>query len=314
MSFFSKINSGFIAKIEKIERLSSRVIRLLIKAPLLANQAEIGQIFRLQNYHALADKKDGNLLAMEGVPLTAIAVDRATGIIESIALEVGASTKLIQNFKLGEPCIFMGPSGKPTEISTNETVVLIGGGRGNLPLTAIAKAFKDKGCYVIFFAGYREASEITAAEKMKNSCNKIIFAVDPLAPLYSAAGNCEYFSGSVVDALRDYFTKNPQKIDRILTIGNDKMMHEIAKLRHQKTVKSISDAPIAITSLNAPMQCMMKGVCSQCLQKRKNEKGEEEYFYACGQQDQDMDKFDFEHLHQRCAQNSLLEKTSNSIV
>jgi hypothetical protein len=55
---------------------------------------------------------------------------------------------------------------------------------------------------------------------------------------------------------------------------------------------------------------MLKGVCSQCLQKRKNEKGEEEYFYSCGGQDQNMDKFDFVNLHNRCEQNSLAEKVS----
>jgi NAD(P)H-flavin reductase len=202
----------------------------------------------------------------------------------------------------------MGPSGKPTEIPRNETVVFVGGGRGNLPLTALGKAFIANGCKVIFFAGYRKAEEISLSEQMKKSCEKLIYAVEE-----KTASNL-YFQGNVVDALRDYFTKNPQKIDRIFAIGNDKMMHEIAKLRHQKTVKSISDAPIAITSLNAPMQCMMKGVCSQCLQKRKNEKGEEEYFYACASQDQSMDQLNFEHLHHRCQQNSLLEKTASLFI
>ena len=86
------------------------------------------------------------------------------------------------------------------------------------------------------------------------------------------------------------------------------MMHEIAKLRHQNIIPAISNAPIAITSLNAPMQCMLKGVCSQCLQKRVNEKGEVEYFYSCAEQDQDMDRLDFEHLKARCKQNSMMEK------
>jgi hypothetical protein len=73
-------------------------------------------------------------------------------------------------------------------------------------------------------------------------------------------------------------------------------------------VPSISNAKVAITSLNAPMQCMLKGVCSQCLQKRMNEKDEEEYFYSCANQDQNIDKLDFGHLHNRCEQNSLAEK------
>ncbi len=118
------------------------------------------------------------------------------------------------------------------------------------------------------------------------------------------------FEGSIIKVLEKYFIENPQKIDRIFTIGNNRLMHEVAKLRHVGKVESLKDAPIAVTSLNSPMQCMLKGVCSQCLQKRRNEKGEEEYFYSCANQDQNMDKFDFEHLHNRCDQNSLSEKVS----
>ena len=88
------------------------------------------------------------------------------------------------------------------------------------------------------------------------------------------------------------------------------MMHKIAKLRQENLVHSLTQAPIAITSLNAPMQCMLKGVCSQCLQKKVNDRGEEEYFYACSNQDQNMDKLDFAHLHNRCEQNYLAEKIS----
>jgi hypothetical protein len=59
---------------------------------------------------------------------------------------------------------------------------------------------------------------------------------------------------------------------------------------------------------------MLKGVCAKCLQKRKNERGEDEYFYACAKQDQDLDNFDFKMLHQRCEQNSLPEKVARMWV
>lgn len=300
--FLSRINSEFLVTIEKVERLSNHVCEVFIKAPLLAKQTKIGHIFRLQNFHALAAKVGDQVLAMEGVPLTALSVDVVSGIITAVAIEAGASSSLIKNFKAGEPCVFMGPSGKPTEIAQNETVVLIGGGRGNQPLTAIAASYKANGCRVIFFAGYRKNSKIVRLKKMQDSCDLLICAIE------EEVAESQHFQGSVIDALKDYFTKNPQKIDRIFTIGNDQMMHEIAKLRQENSVESISNAPIAITSLNAPMQCMLKGVCSQCLQKRQNEKGEMEYFYACGDQDQNMDRLDFTHLHNRCEQNSLGEK------
>ncbi|MFM2200429.1 MAG: hypothetical protein RL769_484, partial [Pseudomonadota bacterium] len=170
------------------------------------------------------------------------------------------------------------------------------------PLTALAEEFSKNGCKVIFFAGYRQESYIVNLSRMKKSCQQLIIAVE------ENSDKNEFFQGNVIEAIKDFFQKNPQKINRIFTIGNDNLMHEIAKLRHQNIVKEFAQAQYAIASLNAPMQCMMKGVCAQCLQKKTNNSGEVEYFYCCANQDQSMDEIDFEHLHNRCQQNSLLEK------
>ena len=325
--FLQKINEHFTVKIAAINRLSDHVVEVLVHAPLLAQQTQIGQIFRLQNYHALAKKTGGQLLAMEGIPVTALSVDTVSGIISGIVVETGGSASLIKNFKPHEPCIFMGPSGKPTEIAKNETVLLIGGGRGNMPLTAIAQAYKQNGCKIIFCAGYRKNSFITRQKEMEKFSDILIYAVEEEVPNVKLhRPQDQQYQGTVIDALKKYFaekgevleknlalqkktpSQNQQKIDRIFTIGSDKMMAAIAKLRHEGSIFSLTAAPIAITSLNAPMQCMLKGVCSQCLQKRKNDAGEMEYFYSCASQDQNMDKLDFAHLHARCEQNSLQEK------
>lgn len=302
--FWDKINSEFLVRIEKVERLSEHVVEVFVRAPLLAKQTEVGQIFRLQNYHALAARVGDQLLAMEGVAVTALSVDREVGIISGIVVETGGSTSLIKNFKAGEPCVFMGPSGKPTEIPRDETVVFIGGGRGNQPLTALAEAFSANGCRVLFFAGYRKKSYIVREERMKKSCAELLISIE------DEKAEASYFQGSVIELVKDYFSKSTTKIDRIFTISNDRLMSEVAKLRHQKIIPAFAQAQFAIASLNSPMQCMLKGVCSQCLQKRKNDQGEDEYFYSCADQDQNIDRFDFAHLHNRCEQNSLAEKVS----
>lgn len=292
----------FLVKIEKIERLSDHVVEVFIKAPLLSQQTKVGQIFRLQNYHALAKKVGDQIMAMEGVAITALAIDREHGIISGIILEVGGSTSLIKHLKAGEPCVLMGPSGTPTEIPQNETVVFVGGGRGNQPLTALAEAFIGNGCKVIFFAGYRKNSFIVREERMKKFSTDLLISIEDEEPQTGR------FHGSVIDSMKNYFSKNSPKVDRLFTIGNDRLMHEVARLRHE--IPALKAAPVSITSLNAPMQCMMKGVCSQCLQKREGENGEMEYFYSCAQQDQNSDKLDFAHLHSRCEQNSLSEKVT----
>ena len=301
---YKKYQEDFLVNILRIDRLSENVVEIYIKSKLLANQTQVGQIFRLHNYHALALESQEQTLAMEGVVVTALAIDKEVGVISGIVVETGGSSSLIKNFKAGEPCVFMGPSGKPTEIPHNETVVLVGGGRGNQPLTALAEAFRGNGCKVLFFAGYRHKNYIVRQERMQKCCDELIISIE------DEVVQNGYFQGNVIDSIKNYFTKNKIKIDRVFAIGNDNLMHNVARLRHENIVEEFADAQYSITSLNAPMQCMMKGVCGQCLQKKKNIDGKFEYFYSCANQDQSMDNVDFEHLHARCEQNSLLEKTT----
>ena len=60
------------------------------------------------------------------------------------------------------------------------------------------------------------------------------------------------------------------------------------------------------------MQCMMKEVCAQCLQKHVDPKtGKETVVFSCFNQDQLLDCVDWDHLHQRLTQNTVQEKLSN---
>ena len=58
-------------------------------------------------------------------------------------------------------------------------------------------------------------------------------------------------------------------------------------------------------SINSPMQCMMKGICGQCIQKTNDENG---YRFSCTGQDFDAGSIDFKCLNNRLSQNSLFEK------
>ena len=64
------------------------------------------------------------------------------------------------------------------------------------------------------------------------------------------------------------------------------------------------------------MQCMMKEVCGQCLQKQVNPQtgSESDPVFTCFNQDQHMDCVDFANLRQRLKTNSLAEKLSNRLL
>ena len=66
---------------------------------------------------------------------------------------------------------------------------------------------------------------------------------------------------------------------------------------------------LAIGSINSPMQCMLKEICAQCLQPHRDpETGETSYVFSCFNQDQPLDRVDFQALNERLKQNSLAEK------
>jgi len=66
---------------------------------------------------------------------------------------------------------------------------------------------------------------------------------------------------------------------------------------------------VAIGSINSPMQCMMKEICAQCLQKHVDPQTGRELVpvFSCFNQDQELDRVDFENLHDRLSMNSVLE-------
>lgn len=307
-SGFTKINNDFLVKINKIKHLSDSLNEVEVRAPLLVKRTEIGHIFRLQNYYNLSEKLKDQTLAMEGMAITATKVDKNNGLISGTLLDYGGSTSLVRYFKEGEPCVFMGPGGKKTEIFKNETVLLIGSGRGNAVLSRMAEKFKDNGCKVILCLSYKDSALVNDIEGSQKFSDILILSV--LNGIDSKLKRSkDFFSGKeLVTCLKEYFSENKQEIDRVFVIGNDKIMKKIADVRKDSTIDVIAQCKSMIVSLNAPMQCMMKGVCSQCLQKRKGANGSDEYYYSCASQDQESDVVDFEHLTNRCDQNKLQEK------
>jgi len=97
---------------------------------------------------------------------------------------------------------------------------------------------------------------------------------------------------------------------RFIVIGSDRMMAAVARARHE--VMHLDKAHVAIGSINSPMQCMMKEICAQCLQRHVDpETGKESFVFSCHNQDQLLDRVDWKHLNDRLRQNSVQEKQTN---
>ncbi|MGR9100813.1 MAG: pyridine nucleotide-disulfide oxidoreductase, partial [Gammaproteobacteria bacterium] len=320
--FQKRLDEAFLAHIVEVKRLTPTIIEVIVKAPLAAKKFCPGQFYRVQNFEALAPVKEGTVLSTEGIALTGAWVDKDNGLISLIALEMGSSTRLCATWKTGDPIIVMGVTGAPTDIPSGKTVLLIGGGLGNAVLFSIGKALRSAGNQVIYFAGYRNRQDLFKVEDIEAASDLIVWAVDDRPgnePIPVTRPQDKTFVGNIVEAMVAYaegkLGDTPihlDDVDHLIVIGSDRMMAAVKAARFDALKPYLKKSHAAIGSINSPMQCMMKGVCAQCLCKHTDpETGETSFVYSCYNQDQELDKVDFENLHARLRQNSVQEKLSS---
>ena len=314
--FFAHLNNELRATVHDVIRLTPSIVEVVVKAPQAARRFRPGQFYRLQNYETNAIKVDGTQLTMEGLALTGAWVDAKRGLISTIILEMGGSADLCMLLEPGEPVILMGPTGSPTEIPSDETVILIGGGLGNAVLFSIGQALRRAGSKVLYFAGYKKMIDRYKAEEIKAAADIVVWCCDEHPGFQPNRPQDRAFVGNIVQGITAYArgALGQQQIavhdaDRIIAIGSDKMMAAVAEARHAVLKPYLKPHHFAIGSINSPMQCMMKEICSQCLQPQVNpETGAITYVFSCFNQDQPLDRVDFEGLSARLNQNSLQEK------
>ncbi len=314
-----RIDDELGATVSEVRRLAPSIVEVIVRAPRAARKFQPGQFYRLQTYERFAPRIDGSALTMEGLALTGAWTDPERGLLSLIVLEMGASSKLCATLAPGDPVIVMGPTGRPTEIAARERVLLAGGGLGNAVLFSIARAFRDAGSHVLYFAGYRRREFLFKQEDIEAATDQIIWATDDGPPIAPRRPQDRAFSGNIVDAMHAYAKGELggrevelDQIDRIIAIGSDGMMNAVARARHGVLASYLKSSHRAIGSINSPMQCMMKEVCAQCLQRQVDPlTGEERMVYTCFDQDQPLDRVDFAHLRQRLRQSSVQEKLTD---
>jgi NAD(P)H-flavin reductase len=226
---------------------------------------------------------------------------------------MGGSSRLCATLQPGEPVVVMGPTGAPTEIPKNETVLLAGGGLGNAVLFSIAKALKDNGCKVIYFAGYKKKEDVFKRDEIEAGTDQVIWSVDAGEPILPRRPQDLGFVGNIVQSMLWYAQSNDLKpVSRIIAIGSDGMMRAVKEARHGVLAPYLNPEHVGIGSINSPMQCMMKQVCAQCLQRHVDPAtGKESFVFSCFNQDQKLDEVDFLNLRARLRQNTVLEKLTN---
>ncbi|EOA62091.1 pyridine nucleotide-disulfide oxidoreductase family protein [Anaplasma phagocytophilum str. CRT53-1] len=310
--FFSDINRLFSSQIVKVISLTDNIVEIVVRSPLAAANFQPGQFYRLQN---LGRNNHPNL-EMECLAVTGAYVDKENGTVSVVVLDVGGSSRLCKHLQPGQSISLMGPTGSPTHIPHNENVMLIGGGVGNAVLFSIGEAMLTQQCKVLFFAGFKSESSIFGRQQIEYASDVAVWCCET-GKFQPQRPDDKFFYGNILAAIEAYYNDPQTKItlnsiDRIIMVGSSGMMAALQRAISGKFKHMFKSNIKIVASINSPMQCMMKEICGQCIQKHVDPlTGEERFVYSCVNQDQCANKVDFDFLQDRLKQNSVLEKCTS---
>src|SRR6185437_5235278 len=183
-----------------------------------------------QNFEINSRVIEGTRLCMEGIALTGAWVDKEKGLLSLIALEMGVSTRLLAALKRGD--------------------------------------------HVVYFAGYKNGVDLFKQDEIEVATDQVVWTTDTGAEIAPRRPQDRHFRGNIVQAMLAYAEGRLggeryklRDVKRIIAIGSDRMMNAVREARHGVLAPHLDPKHVGIASINSPMQCMMKEVCAQCLQK-----------------------------------------------
>lgn len=320
--FANEMTTLFSARVHQISRLTEQVIQLEIKAPLAAHHFKPGQFYRLQNFETYAPRLDHTLLQMEPLALAVASCDKEQNLLRFIVTEDSASAKLCATLKPGEPVSLMGPTGARAKTpSEHETILIIGNQTSFSLLLSYGHALREAKNRVIYVATLSSSKDIYCREEIETVTDHIVWitAKDHITSLRKQ--DDALMSDQAIITLADYVNeKIPghkphfllRDVDRIYVVGDALLLKQFQAARHTSLKEHLIKDPKVLGAVYGNMQCMLKGVCAQCLQWQIDpETGHRtKAVFACSWQDQPLEIIDIDHMAARAQQNRLLEKLS----
>ncbi|KAA6321239.1 Glutamate synthase [NADPH] small chain, partial [termite gut metagenome] len=150
------------------ERLSEKVFKLEVEAPLIAKSRRAGHFVIVR----VGEKG-------ERIPLTIAEANVQKGTITLVIQEVGLTSKRLGELKTGDYITdVVGPLGQATHIENFGTVVCAGGGVGIAPMLPIVQALKAAGNKVITVLAGRTKELIILEKEMRESSDEVIIMTD----------------------------------------------------------------------------------------------------------------------------------------
>lgn len=321
-AFRAKMQDLLSARVLSVQRHRPNLVEISVRAPLAAKQYQAGQFFRVQNFETAAPVLGNTRLQTEAMAMLGAKVDAEAGTIKFLVSEYGASSRLFATLKVGDPLSVMGPTGAKTPIPKNETVMIIGERLGAIEMLSLAPVLKAAGNRVLYVACLQTADELFSQTALESCSDAILWVTasgEKIMP--QRPQDCSY-SGDLETALSLYARGELSQglpaialetVNRVLIMGSTQLMREVQQARHSELKMHFSENTQFTASVHSTMQCMLKGVCAQCLQWQIDPvtKQRTKAVFACSWQAQPIDIIDIDNLDERLSQNHLQERLAN---
>lgn len=295
--FREKIHDAFRSRVISVEEISDGTLELKVYSPLAASHFYPGQFYRIQTYESLVETVGDTLLHMEALALIGIKRPDDKGILTFISHKKGVSSTLVERFKSGDRLSLMGPTGAKLPLPTTGFIFVVGSEFARIHILSIGYELKRRGVKLVFFS---LNDSLLCDDEVQTLCYQIITIKN---------------SNEIVDALAHWSAdenNQPAQVKQIQCFVSADCVRLLQQARQTDVLSRYTEVTYT-AAVFGPMQCMLKGVCAQCLQWQIDPTTGQrtKAVYACSWQNQPLELIDTINLEERSQLNSVQEVLSS---
>ena len=316
--FLADMDDRFTARVVEVKRDNPAMVELWVRAPMAARNFRAGQFFRLQTFESLSPVVQDTRLQIPLITVSGTGVDNDC--IRLMVLQWGAGPRLVGRLQPGDPLVLMGPTGAPTDMPTNRTIMVVAGRWGAAVMLDIGAALRAAGNRVLYVAAFGAAGDVDHQDELEAGADQIIWctAKDDLITARRPQ-DVTLQATDMIDVVRRYAAGEigPATggiplgdVDRIMVMGGTGLLKGFQAAVKGELKALVAEGCDAFGTVGSPMQCMLQGVCAQCLQWQIDpETGERTRpVFSCAGQDQPLTWIDLDNLSARQQQNRLSDR------
>lgn len=289
------IHDSLSPTIHKIEPFGSGV-RITIHAKAFVARYQIGQFYRLSQ----PGSTQGH------INLWPDHVDVSSGLLTFTLDEMTHKRLDVASWQIGMAVHLMGPSGVRMRIPDEKTEVLIvADALHALKAVAMARAMK-KAKHVVWLYLEGDIEDTVLSHHWFDVCDGL--ATEKNWQIQGAIYHPRITQQDFFSTILPSWSQN-KAIDLVLTLSRWPWLRKTTDFLKQAP-GCLSDNVSIKAAVHGPMQCMLKGICAQCLQWQIDpETGErKKAVYACSWQDQPIDLIDWQAFDDRFEQHGAVKR------